>query len=83
MKSNALSALVLAPLVLASCKPSLCDCKKIDEDYQKEILAAKSDADEKKVEEKWKTKLKRCEDLIKNKSKEEQDKIIDVWKKCK
>ncbi|MFM7565855.1 MAG: hypothetical protein ACKO4K_03845 [Flavobacteriales bacterium] len=83
MKSIALSAFVLASLVLASCKPSLCDCKKMAEDNNKEFLAAKSDADKKKVEENRKTKLKPCEDLIKNKSKEEQDKLIQEWLKCK
>ena len=41
------------------------------------------EADRKKVKDKWEPKFKPCEELGKNKSKEEQDKMLEEFKKCK
>jgi len=48
MKSIALSALVMSSLILTSCKPSICDCKKMLDESMKEMTSAKTEADRKK-----------------------------------
>jgi len=83
MKSIALSALVMSSLILTSCKPSICDCKKMLVEAEKEMASAKTEADRKKVKDKLQAKFKPCEELGKNKSKEEQDKMLEEFKKCK
>lgn len=49
----------------------------------KEMTSAKTEADQKKVNDKWQAKFKPCEELVKNKSKEEQDKMLEEFEKCK
>jgi predicted nucleic acid-binding Zn ribbon protein len=83
MKSIALSALVMSSLILTSCKPSICDCKKMGTEFYKEMTSAKTEADQKKVNDKWQAKFKPCEELGKNKSKEEQKKMLEEFEKCK
>ena len=83
MKSIALSALVMSSLILTSCKPSICDCKKILVEAEKEMTSAKTEADRKKVNDKLQAKFKPCEELGKNKSKEEQKKMLEEFEKCK
>lgn len=78
-----LGALVMSTLILTSCKPSICDCKKMLDESMKEITSAKTDADRKKVKDKWEPKFKPCEELGKDKSKEEQEKMLEEFKKCK
>ncbi len=83
MKSIALSALVMSSLILTSCKPSICDCKKMLVEAEKEMTTAKTEADRKKVKDKLQAKFKPCEELGKNKSKEEQKKMLEEFEKCK
>ncbi|MFN4910299.1 MAG: hypothetical protein ACK444_04955 [Flavobacteriales bacterium] len=83
MKSIALSALVMSSLILTSCKPSICDCKKMLVEAEKEMTSAKTEADRKKVKDKLQAKFKPCEELGKNKSKEEQKKMLEELEKCK
>lgn len=83
MKSIALSALVMSSLILTSCKPSICDCKKMLVEAEKEMASAKTEADRKKVNDKLQAKFKPCEELGKNKSKEEQKKMLEEFEKCK
>jgi hypothetical protein len=50
---------------------------------EKEMTSAKTEADRKKVKDKLQAKFKPCEELGKNKSKEEQKKMLEELEKCK